>query len=309
MYDYIYKESLKRAKHKIWILSDLQQGNPDNTKECLDISMEDYYQMGAPADMIWYLGDAVEGADKERLQKMCDLQEQAFGETGLPLCYTIANHDFDYVKKAVGKDEPVYIPFYEMVKNHEGWYAAADYTEPCFKMPLGDFMVYFFSDQIAMDKSWDTTHGEIHGDKEKYPHEETLRRIREDMAAESRPIITASHYAYMGGNRPSKLFDNLLPLPQNVKIHFYGHAHIGDEIWVKEHAYRRICWVDWHDIPQINVSSFEHIRGHKCRSVFLHIYEDQSFGVFFRNHDDHVFSEAYFPAKRNYQATASAFEV
>ena len=94
----------------------------------------------------------------------------------------------------------------------------------------------------------------------------------------------------------------LFPLPENLKIHFYGHAHIGDFVWAKKDAYRRICWTDWHDIPQINVSSYEHIRGQKCRSVFLHIYEDNSFGIFFRNHDDHEFSEVYFPAKGNMKA-------
>ena len=36
MYDYIYHESLKRAKHKVWIFSDLQQENPRNAKECLN---------------------------------------------------------------------------------------------------------------------------------------------------------------------------------------------------------------------------------------------------------------------------------
>ena len=29
MYQYIYEESVRRAKHKIWILSDLQQKDPE----------------------------------------------------------------------------------------------------------------------------------------------------------------------------------------------------------------------------------------------------------------------------------------
>lgn len=302
MYTHIYNESLKRAKHKIWIFSDLQQANPAHAKECLDISMEDFYLMGAPADMIWYLGDSVEGIDKAQLLELSAMQEKAFGGTGLPLCFAMGNHDLDYVRKSPNQDGPVFMAFYETVKRHEGWYTTANYTDPYFKVPLGDFMIYFFSDHVAEDKSWYTSHGKVYDVTDKYPHISTFQKLREEMKELECPIITASHYSYPGGNRGAKLFGNLLPLPQNVKMHFYGHAHIGDFAWAGAEAYRRISWVDWHDIPQINVSSFEHIRGAKCRSVFLHIYEDNSCGVFFRNHDDHVFTECYFPAKANYPA-------
>lgn len=300
MYNYIYQESLKRAKHKIWILSDLQQANPDYARECLHISMADYENLGQPADMIWYLGDSVEGNNRDHLLKMCDMQEKAFTKTGLPLCYTLGNHDFDYCRSEEHKAQPVFLPFYEMVKAHEGWHTTSHYTEPCFKVPVGDFMVYFFSDHIAEDKSWVVTHGKVHGDAARYPHKETFQKIRREMEKEKCPVITASHYSYQGGNRASEHLSKLLPLPANMKIHFYGHAHIGDYDWAKENAYRRIACVDWHDIPQINVSSFEHIRGQACRSVFLHIYEDHSFGIFFRNHDAQAFSECYFPAKENH---------
>lgn len=91
----------------------------------------------------------------------------------------------------------------------------------------------------------------------------------------------------------------LFPLPTNVRIHFYGHAHIGDFTWAREDAYRRISWVDWHDIPQINVSSFENVRGDASRSVLLHIHEDGGMGVFFRNHDSGEFMESYFPSREN----------
>lgn len=141
--------------------------------------------------------------------------------------------------------------------------------------------------------------GNIQG-QEYYPHGEIMQQIREEMEQEDSPIITAAHYSFCGGNRASAHLSTLLPLPHQVKIHFYGHAHIGDYAWAKENAYRRISCVDWHDIPQINVSSFEHIRGKFCRSVFLHIYEDHSFGIFFRNHNARKFSEVYFPAKEKH---------
>ncbi len=299
MFDLIYQESLKRAKHIIWIMSDLQQSNPDFARECMEVSMADYELLGRPADMIWYLGDSVEGHNLQHLQEMTRMQETAFANLQIPLCYAVGNHDFDYSRSEEQKGKAPVIPFYEMVRSHADWHAAETYETPYFKVPLGNFMVYFFSDHIAGDKSWSTTHGEIHGDAAAYPYHDIFEKIREEIRAEKGPVITASHYAYPGGNRESDWMAKLFPLPDNVKLHVYGHAHIGDFIWAKENTWRRISWVDWHDIPQINVSSFEHIRGRKCRSVLLHVYEDDSFGVFFRNHDDHVFSEVYFPAKQN----------
>lgn len=308
MHDYIYHESLKRAKHKIWIMSDLQQGNPDHARECLDISMKDYEKMGQPADMIWYLGDSVEGKTYSHLQKMCAMQEETFAKTGIPLCYTMGNHDLDYMQHESQIGKKPSLPFYETVKNHAGWHTTASYTDLYFKLQVGEFMVYFFCDHVAEDKEWWTTHGRVNGNEKAYPYYDQYEKIREEIAAQNCPVITVSHYAYLGGNREALLQSKLLPLPENVKIHFYGHAHIGDFAWAKENAYRRIAWVDWHDIPQINVSSFEHIRGKSCRSVFLHIYEDNSFGIFFRNHNEQVFSEVYMPAKGNYPANISAFD-
>ncbi len=296
MRDIIYRESLKRAKHKVWIFSDLQQSNPAYAKECLDICMEDFDLIDAPADMIWFLGDCVEGGDRERLEKMCDMQENAFVKTALPLCFVAGNHDLDYIRYNGRKKENIFVPFYEMAKKHKNWYTASSYSEPYFKVPVGDFQIYFFTDHIAEDGSWYTSHGIVHGDADAYPHKERMKGIVDEMRSDGCPVITASHYAFPGGSRPSALLENILPLPQNVKLHFYGHAHIGDFVHAGDRPYQRISWMNFHDIAQINVSSFEHIRGTKCRSVFLHIYEDHSCGVFFRNHDDHVFTECYFPS-------------
>ncbi len=296
MYDYIYEESLKRAKHKIWIFSDLQQADPSKAKECLDVSMEDFRLLNSPADMIWCLGDMIEGVDKTRLQKLCDYIEKALESTSLPVCYVAGNHELDCMRH----DESEVIPFYEVVKKHKNWYCADDIDVPYFKVYLGDFAFYFFTDHIAKDKSWDTTHGNIHGDTESYPYLEFFKNVRDEIEKEDRPVITASHYAFLGGSRHSNLFTNILPLPSNVKLHFFGHAHIGDFVWAGNNPYQRISFINGHDIPQMNVSSFEHIRGLKCRSVFLHIYEDNSFGIFFRNHDDHEFTECYFPSRNRF---------
>lgn len=297
MYDYIYEESLRRAKHKIWLFSDLQQGDPVKAHECMEINMRDFNALGCPADMMWYLGDTVQGTNVEHLEEMCDMHEKAFVSTGLPLCYVAGNHDFDYIKNG-GGDRNF---FHDMVKKHPDWYCAEDIYTPYYKIKLGNYTVYFICDHVAPDFSWYSSHGMIHGKAEDYPFYPLLDKLKDEIAAEEGPVITASHYAFAGGTREAPIFnEHILPLPQNVKLHFYGHAHIGDFYWALPSPYKRISWVDMHDIPQINVSSFEHVRGHKCRSVFLHIYEDDSCGLFFRNHDDGVFTECYFPAKYNY---------
>lgn len=263
----------------------------------MEINIRDFKNMGCPADMMWYLGDTVQGADYNHLTEMCDMHEKAFTPLNIPLCYVAGNHDLDYIRN--GGDR---ICFYDMVKKHPDWYCAPDISTPYYKIKVGNYTVYFLTDHIAADFSWCAVHGSVHGDKaENYPHFKLLENLKNEMAAENGPVITASHYSFAGGSRASKLFDeHILPMPQNVKLHFYGHAHIGDFYWAGESPYRRISWVDLHDIPQINVSSFEHVRGHKCRSVFLHIYDDDSCGIFFRNHDDGIFTECYFPADYNY---------
>lgn len=293
IYEELYRESLKHAKQRIWIFSDLQQRDPEKAKECLEICMADFAKMGSPADMIWYLGDGVEGANLEHLARMSEMQEKAFAAVGVPLCYVLGNHDLECSFSRLHREKEPIFPFYETVKKHPGWHTTSSYEDWYFKVPVFGHTVYFLSDHIAKDKSWVYYQGVVRGN---YPHFDRADRLRAEIAAEKNPVITASHYSYFGGNRGSEMQSRLFPLPKNLRIHFYGHAHIGDYTWARQDAYRRICWVDWHDVPQINVSSFEHIRGKICRSVFLHLYEDGTYGVFFRNHDSGVFSECYFPS-------------
>ena len=298
MFDTLYKESLSRAAHRVWILSDLQQSLPENTRRCLNAGITDFEELGRPAEQIWYLGDAVEGADEDRLIAMCRLQEDAFASLDIPLFYATGNHDYDYCRHH--RDEPAWMPFYQMVKDHPGWHTADDCEDFYFRGQIGDYPVYFLCDHIARDNSWSVTHSHVRWGEEEYPYtNEDARALRLRMAGETRPMITCGHYGFCGCNRDHDLMDKLLPLPPNERIHFYGHSHIGDWRWGKKDTWRRICWVDWHDVPQIDVSSFENIRGEHCRSVLLHIYEDGNMGVFFRDHDRHIFTEAYFPARDN----------
>ena len=298
MFDYLYRESLQRAAHKVWILSDLQQSKPENTRKCLETGISDFELLGRPAEQVWYLGDAVEGAEPDRLRDMCRLQEEAFASLNIPLCYATGNHDYDYSR--AHREQAPWMPFYEMVRDHPGWRTTEKSDDFYFRAEIGKYPVYFLCDHIAADNSWCVTHSQVMWGQEAYPYtDEAAQALRARMAAETEPIITCGHYGYSGCNRDHALMDRLLPLPRTARIHFYGHSHIGDWVWGKKDTWRRICWVDWHDVPQIDVSSFENIRGEHCRSVLLHIYENGNMGVFFRDHDRHRFTEAYFPAHDN----------
>ena len=84
--------------------------------------------------------------------------------------------------------------------------------------------------------------------------------------------------------RPSRLMDQMMPLPGNIKLHLYGHAHIGDAAWAGKDLYRKIACVDDHPIVQADIASLEDGRGSAIRSALLEIYADHSLGLFFRNH-------------------------
>jgi hypothetical protein len=293
-----YEISRERAKHAVWIISDLQQRDPEKAKRCLDLSMADFEGLGSPAQAVWYLGDAVESDNLEYLELMSAMQAEAFRKTGLPLCYATGNHDYDYARSHPEKAPA--IPFYETVQREPGWFTTQDCEDFWFSWKLGEYSVFFLCDHIARDNSWRVTHGKVQAGEDRYPYVQSdIDALRRRIAAVEGPVITASHYSFTGGNRESDLLGKLLPLPGNVRIHVYGHAHIGDFKWARENAWRRISWVDWHDIPQINVSSFENVRGSACRSVLLHVYEDGGMGVFFRNHDKREFTESYFPSREN----------
>lgn len=304
--DELYISGLKKAKHVVWVLSDLQQGLFDNMKRCLDTCMDDYYNLGRPAEAVWYLGDAIEGRDEENIRKMVEAQEKAFESLDVPLTYTNGNHDFDFARKTIldNSDDPIKVPFYEMVKNHPGWHVAPSFSDPYFTQDFHDFKLFIFGDHVDKDKKWLSTHSKIMIGEEFYPYdEEYANKIREEMASAGKPVITLAHCGFPGGNRAkdSDLLGKLQPLPLNVRLHLYGHSHIGEYKCPGERVFSQISSVNWQDIPQIDVASFENIRGCYCHSVILQIYKDNSFGIFFRNHDSHCFESAYFPPQKSYE--------
>ena len=305
IYDELYEIGKARAKHVIWVFSDLQQPRFESAKACLTISMEDYVnRLGCPGEMLWYLGDSTEGRNVDELYRMTELQEKAFESLGVPLCYATGNHDYDLAEAGARRGETAYeMPFYDMVRRHPDWYTTKDSEDTWFKINVGGYAVYFFCDHIAHDNSWCSTHNRVRWGKDVYPYtEEHWAGIRKVMEAEEQPhIITAAHCAFPGGNRDTDLLGLIQPLPLKTRLHLYGHSHIGEYLCPKERIFSQIQWIDWQDIPQVDVASFENIRGSYCHSVILQIYEDDTLGLFFRNHDAQRFESAFFPSIHSFE--------
>ncbi|MEJ6951895.1 metallophosphoesterase [Natronospora cellulosivora (SeqCode)] len=291
----IFTQSKEEVAKRAWIISDLQQSIPDKARDSLTKAVEDYKSLEMNCDQIWYLGDATEGDRLDFLEEMCEMHLELLTPLNIPLRYVMGNHEFDYSRNKQKRGEKVIVPFYNTVKKVADWRTIDNLSSFYFLEEFGDFQILFLSDHCSETGEWYTTHGEIHGDKDKYPYsKESFQSLSEKIEKTGKLTISVSHYAFAGGNRPSEILNQLLPLAENHFLHFYGHAHIGDGVWAKENLYRKISWVDNQDIRQFNVSSLENNRGSSIRSVFLEIYKDNSIGVFFRDHQQRKWSECYF---------------
>jgi len=219
------------------------------------------------------------------------MQVEALGAFGVPLKYVLGNHDFDYSRKP-GAGEPSAI-FRDAVLRVPTWRTTDSIESFYFFDKIGEFTIVFFSDHADAQGRWISTHGLVHGDKALYPYYDiAYDAVRDQIAAIPGPAITCSHYAFSGGNRPSPLHDLMLPLPPNIKLHLYAHAHIGDAAWAGKDLYRKIACIDNHPIVQCDIASLEDGRGSATRSAILEIYRDHSLGLFFRNHSTQRWEES-----------------
>ena len=276
-----YLEALAgRAIHRVWLVSDLQQHDPDRSRRCMYTAADDFASLGLECEKVWYLGDSVEGSNLDKLLDMTKMQEEVFLRLGLPVCYTPGNHDMDYL---IASGEAV-IPFRDMVLGHkkDGWKTTENITDFYFWDKLGSFDVLFYADCAAPDARWHFCHGRPYGGGYPYTYED-FRRLADERDKKT-AVITAGHYSYPGGNRATEYMGEFLPLKDNVKLHVYGHAHVGDKVWAGKDWGRQICGVDGHMLTQVNISSLEVGRGNAIRSAFLEVYGDSSLAVIFRNH-------------------------
>jgi hypothetical protein len=270
--------------HRVWIFSDLQQSIPAEARRCLTHAIEDFRSLDLPIDQMWYLGDALEGHRLDHLEEMAAMQVEALSAFNVPLKYVLGNHDFDLLTHDHGAAGRGAI-FHDVVGRVPTWRTTDSLESFYFIDRIGAFTVLFLSDHADPQARWISTHGAVQGDQRLYPHSAAAyERLRDQIAAVDGPVITCSHYAFAGGNRPSPLHNLMLPLPPNIRLHLYGHAHIGDAAWAGKDLWRKIACVDDHPIIQCDIASLEDGRGSAIRSAVLEIYQDQSLGLFFRNH-------------------------
>jgi hypothetical protein len=270
--------------HRVWVVSDLQQSVPAEARRCLTTAVEDFRSLDMPPEQIWYLGDAVEGRNLAHLDEMAAMQVEVFGSFGVPLRYVLGNHDFDFLRHDKGASGRGAV-FREAVLKVPGWRTTESLESFYFVDSIGEYTVLFLSDHAQPQGRWASTHGTVHGDYASYPHDaRAYQAVRNQITAAKGPVISCAHYAFAGGNRPSNLLDQILPLPANLRLHLYGHAHIGDAQWAGKDLYRKIATVDNHPLIQCDIASLEDGRGSATRSAVLEIYREGSLGLCFRNH-------------------------
>ena len=279
------RQGLERhVRHRIWFVSDLQQRQPARARKCMQTAMDDFVSLKLQPEAVCYLGDATEGEDLGFIHEMAQMQVEQFARLDAPVWYTIGNHDFDYFRFHRKELPGMCIPFVDYVRKFPQWHVP-DEAEMARFLDLGDIAVLLLTDHADPQGAWYTTHGEIHGYREEYPyHSDAYRKVMDDVLALKKPGVTCAHYAFAGGNREAPLFNRFLPLPENVRIHFYGHAHVGDAVWAGKDANRKISNVDGQPIVQVDVASLESGRGSAVRSVVFEWYDTDEIGVFFRNH-------------------------
>lgn len=286
-------DSLHRAtRRRFWIFSDLQQSDPANAFKCMHTGVSDFISLSIPIDAICYLGDSTEGTDLARLREMADMQVAELSRVDAPVYYVMGNHEMDYHRHA-DKYPELTLPMRERILREPKWHTTASPLDWALTVDFGDMSIILLSDRCdPAEPSWVTSHCGIRkiDDVPQANHDFTpdIDALRERLLALDKPVFTMSHYSFPGGNRDAEgpLQAELLPLPETVAAHFYGHSHIGDKAWGRENLFRQVSTVNGSRISQFDIASLENRRGTAVRSALLEWYGGRSFGVFFRNHSD-----------------------
>lgn len=241
----------------VWIISDIHIRSADEAQLILGRATADMKSLDLPLEAVWCLGDMLEGSDLARLETAAREARTILEAMDLPIWYLMGNHDMDL--RRVRQIERY--PFYERVAGRPGWHTTRQLRDPCFHADWAGYRVYFLGDHSAGDATWFTSHGSPAGMADRYPYvPDYFRNLRQEMASVGRGVLIASHYAFPGGQRPGALHDALLPLPDTVRGHFYGHAHIGDPVWNRDATWQRRFQVRGQEIPEVNVSALESSR-------------------------------------------------
>ena len=279
-------------RHRLWVLSDLQQSDPVNASRCMHTGVEDFLSLGLAVDAVCYLGDSTEGSKLAHLEEMADMHVRELARVDAPVYYVMGNHEFDYHRWVEGASA-LTIPMRDRILREPQWHTTASPLDWSLSVDLGDLALFLLSDRCdPADRTWVTTHC---GQRDVInvamaPHDfaADAEAVRGEMAAIQKPFFTFSHYSFPGGNRDGEgpFQEMLLPLPPNVVAHFYGHSHIGDHHWGGRNVSRQISTVNDSAITQFDIASLENRRGSAIRSAIVEWYGGRHFGVFYRNHSE-----------------------
>ena len=94
--DDIFRNAQRQALHRFWLISDLQQSEPERAERYFKAAVADFRQLESGAEAICSLGDAAEGMDLDKLRIMIDMQIRELDALQLPVYHCMGNHEFDY---------------------------------------------------------------------------------------------------------------------------------------------------------------------------------------------------------------------
>ena len=94
-FERIQASTADQIKHRVWIISDLQQSDPGIARECISAAVNDFRSLDMPCEQIWYLGDSVEGKNEAVLRQMVEMQIDLLQALDIPLIFVTGNHEFD----------------------------------------------------------------------------------------------------------------------------------------------------------------------------------------------------------------------
>jgi calcineurin-like phosphoesterase family protein len=249
----------------VWVISDVQPYTVDRARQVLKDATDDILRLNIPLTAVWCLGDALRGADLELLDIGTSVFLSELQRCEAPVCYVLGNHDMDY-RREIHK---CHFPLWEAARNEPSWHLQDKLEDFYFLRRFGKWLVVFMGDHADPGGRWYSTHGHVRGE-EFYPHDlAAYAELSRQLGEYDGPVMIASHYAFPGGQKPSALQAQLLPLPANVRALLHGHAHIGDLKWNKDDPWERVHAVTGHAFGQYNISALEPDRSPGSHSALV----------------------------------------
>jgi len=254
------------ALHRVWIVSDIQMRDSTLVRDLFRSALRDWHEQNLTPQEVWLLGDSVCGRPLSVQEEMAQTIMDALSPLSCPVAYVLGNHEMDLLRS----EGTSRFPLRELALARPDWRVPPGIEDFYFLHHVGQTLVVFLSDHAARDGSWMSSHGQITDPQAGYPDPEpALAALREAMARHPGPIVIAAHYALPGGQRPNQFQARLFPLPDSVRLHLYGHAHIGDLVYNRINPWQRQHAVEGHAFPQFNISAFENQRTPGCHTALL----------------------------------------